>query len=73
MKYNLPQQRWEIAPATPEVDKIVETTGLLPIVARVLLNRGINTPESALVYQNPESVELPSPLAEFTDLADSVE
>ena len=73
MKYNLPQQRWEIAPATPEVDKIVETTGLLPIVARVLLNRGINTPELALVYQNPESVELPSPLAEFTDLADSVE
>lgn len=73
MNYNLPQQRWEIAPATEEVDKIVETTGLLPIVAQVLLNRGINTPELALVYQNPESVELPSPLAEFTDLADSVE
>ncbi|MDJ0723855.1 MAG: single-stranded-DNA-specific exonuclease RecJ [Prochloraceae cyanobacterium] len=73
MNYNLPQQRWEIAAPIQEVDKIVEATGLLPIVAKVLLNRGINTPELALVYQDPGSVELPSPLEEFTDLERSVE
>ncbi|WP_013323156.1 single-stranded-DNA-specific exonuclease RecJ [Gloeothece verrucosa] len=70
----LPNQRWLISSSAPEiVEQLVETTGLLPIMAQVLINREINTPELAQVYLEPESLLLPSPLEEFSDLAVSVE
>jgi single-stranded-DNA-specific exonuclease len=69
----LPNQRWRISDTNPErVDRLVENTGLSPLLAQVLINRQIETPELAQVYINPESQTLPSPLEEFKDLAISV-
>ncbi len=69
----IPYQRWRIAESTPEkVAKISLSTGLLPIVSQVLVNRVIDTPELAQVHIDPELQELPSPLEEFRDLAASV-
>lgn len=69
----LPNQRWRISDTNPErVSGLVENTGLSPLLAQVLINRQIETPELAQVYINPESQPLPSPLEEFRDLAISV-
>jgi single-stranded-DNA-specific exonuclease len=70
----LPNQRWQIAP--PQAEKAQElslATGLLPLVAQVMINRDIATAEDAQAYIEPEFQDLPSPLDEFTDLAISVE
>lgn len=70
----LPNQRWRIATSRrEEVSRLVQETGLSPMLAQVLINRGMETSEQANVYVNPESVNLPSPLTEFPDLAKSVE
>ncbi|MCG9891342.1 MAG: single-stranded-DNA-specific exonuclease RecJ [Thermosynechococcaceae cyanobacterium MS004] len=71
---NLPLQRWQICPASKEaVQRIAEATGLLPILAQVLINRGIETPDAVQAFLAPESQVLPSPLEEFPDLAVSLE
>ena len=70
----IPNQRWQIA--TPQPEKARElslSTGLLPLVAQVIINRDITTPDEAHTYIEPESQDLPSPLAEFEDLKTSVE
>jgi single-stranded-DNA-specific exonuclease len=70
----LPIQRWQIA--TPQPDRassISLSTGMLPLVAGVIVNRGIETPELAHGYIEPESQHLPAPMAEFPDLDVSVE
>ncbi len=70
----LPNQRWQIADPNPEqVNQLIETTGLSPLIASVILNRGIETPEATQVYLHPENQPLPSPLEEFRDLEISVE
>ena len=70
---NLPNQRWHIAPTHPEsIDQLVGKTGLPPLIAQVLLNRGIDTGDRAQIFLNPETENLPSPLDEFRDLAKSV-
>jgi len=69
-----PIQRWQIA--TPQPEKTQElslSTGLMPLVTQVVVNRDIATPDEAHVYIEPESQDLPSPLDEFKDLAKSVE
>ena len=53
--------------------KLAQATNLSPLLAQVLINRGIETPEQAQMYLNPESAVLPSPLEEFPDLEISVE
>jgi single-stranded-DNA-specific exonuclease len=71
---NLPNQRWQICTSTvAEANRIAETTGLLPILAQVLINRGISTPQAVQAFLEPESLALPSPLEEFPDLAVSLE
>jgi single-stranded-DNA-specific exonuclease len=70
----LPIQRWQIA--TPQPDKASQislSTGMLPLVAGVIVNRGIETPELAHGYIEPESQHLPTPMAEFPDLSVSVD
>ena len=76
----LPQHRWQIAQSnssqaatlaagitlTPE-----EATS--PLLAQVLLNRGIETLEQAELFIHPETAELPSPLTEFPDLEISLD
>ena len=74
VRKRLPNQRWQIAP--PQIDKAQElsrSTGLLPLVAQIIINRNIATAEEAHIYIEPESQDLPSPLAEFEDLAKSIE
>jgi single-stranded-DNA-specific exonuclease len=73
MNQRLPNQRWQIAsPNLEEIDCIVPSTQLDPLIIQVLLNRGITTPEIASTHIDPESQTLPSPLEEFPDLAKSV-
>jgi single-stranded-DNA-specific exonuclease len=76
----LPQHRWQIAPSnssqaatlaagitlTPEV-------ATSPLLAQVLINRGIETLEQAELFIHPETAELPSPLTEFPDLEISLD
>ncbi|MEM0980850.1 MAG: single-stranded-DNA-specific exonuclease RecJ, partial [Cyanobacteria bacterium P01_H01_bin.58] len=70
----MPDQRWSIYPALKgEAQWLAQATGLSPLLAQVLLNRDIQTPEAALEFLDPESLLLPSPLDEFPDLAQSVE
>jgi single-stranded-DNA-specific exonuclease len=70
----LPNQRWRIAVDRPElVAQLSDKIDLSPLMIQVAINRGIITPDAAAVYLQPESQQLPSPLAEFPDLAKSVE
>lgn len=70
----LPAQRWQIATAQPELaQQIAQATDLSLLVAQVLLNRGITTPEQAQIFLNPDIEKLPSPLTEFPDLPLSLE
>ena len=70
----LPNQRWRIAELQPEkVSQLILGTGFAPLVAQVIINRGIDTADLAQVYIEPESQALPSPIEEFPDLASSVE
>ncbi|XGV98401.1 MAG: single-stranded-DNA-specific exonuclease RecJ [Leptolyngbya sp. BL-A-14] len=67
-------QRWQIAPAYPEqATAIAQATHLSPLLAQVLLNRGIGSPEQAQIFLHPESENLTSPLEDFTDLPLSLE
>jgi single-stranded-DNA-specific exonuclease len=70
----LPNQRWQIYPAQPDlVNQLAEANQLSPIINQLLVNRGIETVEQAQAFLDPESQNLPSPLEEFPDLALSVE
>jgi single-stranded-DNA-specific exonuclease len=74
IRQRFPNQRWQIAtPQSQKVLKLSMATGLLPLVAQVIINRDIDTVDAAQVYIEPESQQLPSPLSEFHDLAVSVE
>jgi single-stranded-DNA-specific exonuclease len=70
----LPLQRWQIALENLELSqKLASLTNTSPIISQLLINRGMETPETAEKFINPESINLPSPLEDFPDLAASVE
>jgi len=70
----LPNQRWQIASANPEkANQLAQGTGLSPLLGQVLINRGFDTVDQAMVYLYPESLAMPTPLDEFPDLAISVD
>jgi single-stranded-DNA-specific exonuclease len=70
----LPNQRWQIAPAQPDrAAQLAAATQLPPLLAQVLMNRGIETPEEALTFLDPNLLVLPSPLEDFPDLAIALE
>ncbi|MGB2926140.1 MAG: single-stranded-DNA-specific exonuclease RecJ [Limnothrix sp.] len=74
MSSRLPQQRWRIADRQPDiVAALTKAVGVNALVAQVLANRNIKTPEQAQIYIQPETQRLPSPMVEFEDLALSVE
>ncbi|MEO1523654.1 MAG: DHH family phosphoesterase, partial [Cyanobacteria bacterium J06633_2] len=52
---------------------MAEATALSPLLAQVLINRGIYTPEQAWEFLDPETLLLPSPIDEFPDLTKSLE
>ena len=71
---HLPKQRWQIFDPNPNLSTtIANATGLSPIIAQVLLNRGINTPKAAKVFLDPELEALPDPKQEFSDLIKSID
>ncbi|MFM2061874.1 MAG: hypothetical protein RLZZ507_1544, partial [Cyanobacteriota bacterium] len=71
---NLPNQRWQIAPDNAELaQNLANLTNLSPIISQLLINRGMETPEAAQKFISPETLNLPSPLEDFPDLAVSVE
>ena len=62
----LPQQRWQIfLPKTDLSEMIADATGLSPIIAQVLLNRGFDTPKAVQAFLDPELESLPDPKQEF--------
>ncbi|MDP5017666.1 MAG: DHH family phosphoesterase, partial [Dolichospermum sp.] len=70
----LPNQRWQIAATNPEASlRLANLTNISPVISQLLINRGMETPEDAKIFLEPESLILPSPLEEFPDLAASVE
>ncbi|MEB3229785.1 MAG: single-stranded-DNA-specific exonuclease RecJ [Leptolyngbyaceae bacterium] len=70
----IPTQRWHIPPARPEqAIAIAHATDLSPLLAQVLINRAITTPDLAQLFLNPDGVDLPSPLEDFPDLAIAVQ
>jgi single-stranded-DNA-specific exonuclease len=76
----LPQHRWQIAPsnlsqAATLAAGITLTPGeaTSPLLAQVLINRGIETIDRAELFIHPETAELPSPLTEFPDLEISLD
>ncbi len=70
----LPNQRWQIYPQKPELaQKLAESIQLSPAIGQLLINRGFDTEDQAQGFLNPESLILPSPLEDFSDLAVSLE
>ena len=70
----IPDQRWNIYPAeVKRAATLARAIGISPVIAQVLLNRGMTTVDEAKVFLNPELEALPSPLEDFPDLALSLE
>lgn len=71
---HLPNQRWQICPEYPEIaQNLAKLTNISPIISQLLINRGMQTKEQVQAFLDPESLNLPSPLLEFPDLAISIE
>lgn len=71
---HLPRQRWHIHPEAPQaVHDLVMATGLSPLLAQVLVNRGIDQTVAAVEFMEPERLQLPSPLEDFPDLSMALE
>jgi single-stranded-DNA-specific exonuclease len=70
----LPNQRWQIFSSDPQASEaIAQATGLSPLLAQVLVNRGMNAPEMAKQFLDPDSENLSDPKCEFADLNRSLD
>ena len=70
----LPNQRWQIYPSQAKQAELLATKiGLSPLLAQVLINRGIESEQEAQAFLEPELEILPLPMQDFPDLAASVE
>ena len=59
---NKPARKWKVAKtAKGPAEKISKKLGILPIAARLLVNRGIRTVEEAETFLSPSLSDLPSP------------
>ncbi|MEG3895113.1 MULTISPECIES: single-stranded-DNA-specific exonuclease RecJ [unclassified Microcoleus] len=71
--HRLPNQRWQIyAPQPQQAEQFAAEIGLSPLLAQVLINRGIDSVKEVQGFIEPESLVLPAPMDEFPDLAASV-
>ncbi|MDJ1185169.1 single-stranded-DNA-specific exonuclease RecJ [Roseofilum casamattae] len=68
----VPQQRWQIFPTDGNVEEFAETLHLSPLIAKVLMNRGMKNLAAARVYLEPETRQMPHPETEFPDLTQSI-
>lgn len=69
----LPLHRWQIFPNALKAIELAKIGSISPIISQILINRGADTLEQIQAFLNPELPSLPPPLAEFPDLALSVE
>jgi single-stranded-DNA-specific exonuclease len=70
----IPEQRWQIAdPPGWAIAELSLATGLPPLLARVLHNRGYHNAETAQHFLNPDRVDLTDPLDDFADLSIAIE
>lgn len=76
----LPSHRWQIATPNPDLAASLAAAITLtpgeptsPLLAQVLIERGITSIETAELFIHPETAELPSPLTEFPDLGVSLD
>jgi single-stranded-DNA-specific exonuclease len=70
----IPDQRWKLHPAELSLAKqMAKAIGLSPMIAQVLINRGLTDIEDAQKFLDPDLEALPSPLEDFPDLALSLE
>ena len=73
-RHQLPLQRWKIYPQKTELaQKLARVNNMSPLINQLLINRGFDSPDTAEIFLNPQSLSLPEPLDEFPDLAMSVE
>ncbi|MEG3834462.1 DHH family phosphoesterase [Microcoleus sp. Z1_C3] len=71
--HRLPNQRWQIySPQTQQAEQFATEISLSPLLAQVLINRGIDSVKEVQGFIEPESLVLPAPMDEFPDLAASV-
>ncbi|MEG4817623.1 single-stranded-DNA-specific exonuclease RecJ [Microcoleus sp. K5-D4] len=71
--HRLPNQRWQIySPQPQQAEQFAAEIGLSPLLAQVLINRGIDSLKEVQGFIEPESLVLPAPMDEFPDLAASV-
>ncbi|MEG3900683.1 DHH family phosphoesterase [Microcoleus sp. B4-C5] len=71
--HRLPNQRWQIySPQAQQAEQFAAEIGLSPLLAQVLINRGIDSLKEVQGFIEPESLVLPAPMDEFPDLAASV-
>jgi len=71
--HRLPNQRWQIySPQAQQAEQLAAEIGLSPLLAQVLINRGMDTLTEVQGFVEPESLVLPAPMDEFPDLAVSV-
>jgi single-stranded-DNA-specific exonuclease len=71
--HRLPNQRWQIcSPQAQQAERLAAEIGLSPLLAQVLINRGMETLTEVQGFVEPESLVLPQPMDEFPDLAVSV-
>lgn len=65
----LPQQRWQIAePEVARVKRLAKSTGLHPLLAQVLINRGVTAAKAATAFLNPHKGKLSQPEDDFPDM-----
>ena len=70
----LPNQRWQIYPSqAQQAEHLAKEIGLSPLLAQVLINRGIESAQGVQAFLEPELEVLPPPMQDFPDLAMSVE
>ncbi|NMG60857.1 single-stranded-DNA-specific exonuclease RecJ, partial [Geitlerinema sp. P-1104] len=74
MRPNLPNQRWTLADLPEaEIQSLAESLNVSPLIAQILMERGLESPEAARIFLEPDSLELPPPLQDFPDLAISLD
>lgn len=55
------QRRWMLTPENPQAGEFAAELGVSPVVAQILLNRGIDQKQRALSFMRPSLLELHAP------------
>lgn len=67
---HLPNQRWHIfAPQSERAIELADSAQISPLLAQVLLNRELSTPDLVHRFLEPDTEVLPAPTDAFPDLA----